>query len=259
MGKDFAHLLGNLVQQMVSLYSKHPHSSFLYLGSILVDEYATSDCVPGLLDMTQAFLTPTYRVLEEEDGLKNHPDTVDDLFRLCTRFLQRAPLAFLQSNFISSVMQCAILSTHLDHRDANSTVMKFFYDLIHNNRILSEKDGKKKSNNEDNFEQRQYLMRDIISNHGQPLVSNLLHACVFSLHTYMMIDVADVLHELLSVDRGVTNQWLQDAINQLPKNTPSGMNAATPQQLVEFHAQVTQSENAGDIAHALKELSRLYR
>lgn len=259
VGKDFAPLLEPLVKQMVLLYSHHPHSSFLYLGSILVDEYATSNCVSGLLNMVQAFLQPTYDILEKEDGLKNHPDTVDDLFRLCTRFLQRAPMAFLTSNFISSVMQCGILSTHLDHRDANSTVMKFFYDLIHNNRVLSEKDGKKKAINDKDFDMRHNLMKDIISKHGQALVNNLLHACVFSLHTYMMIDVADVLYELLSVDRQVSNQWLQDAINQLPKNTPAGMNAATPQQLIQFHSQVTQSENAGDVAHALKELSRLYR
>uniref|UniRef100_A0A8D8ZEZ3 Transportin-3 n=1 Tax=Cacopsylla melanoneura TaxID=428564 RepID=A0A8D8ZEZ3_9HEMI len=259
VGKDFTHLLEPLVKQMVVLYSKHPHSSFLYLGSILVDEYATTHCVAGLLDMVQAFLPPTYNLLQQEDGLKNHPDTVDDLFRLSTRFLQRAPMAFLTSNFISSVMQCGILSTHLDHRDANSTVMKFFYDLIHNNRVLSEKDSKKKAMSEEEFEMRHRLMKDIISKHGQVLVSNLLHACVFSLHTYMMGDVADVLYELMAVDRQVSNQWLQDAISQLPKNTPAGMNAATSEQLVAFHTQVTQSESVSQVCQALKELSRLYR
>lgn len=259
VGKDFAHLLEPLVKQIVVLYSKHPHSSFLYLGSILVDEYATSNCVLGLLDMVQAFLPPTYAILQEEDGLKNHPDTVDDLFRLCTRFLQRAPLPFLTAHFISSVMQCGILATHLDHREANSTVMKFFYDLIHNNRMLSEKDSKKKAIHEKDFDVRHRLMKDIVSKHGQALVSNLLHACVFSLHSYMMVDVADVLHELLCVDGGVSTQWLQDALTQLPKNTTAGMHAATPDQLLAFHRQVTQGEGACDIAHALKELSRLYR
>ena len=36
------------------LYRVHPHSCFLYLGSILVDEYAElPGCVPGLLEMLQ--------------------------------------------------------------------------------------------------------------------------------------------------------------------------------------------------------------
>lgn len=51
-----------------------------------MDEYATdSECVCNLLNMLQAFICPTFALLEQEDGLKNHPDTVDDLFRLCAR------------------------------------------------------------------------------------------------------------------------------------------------------------------------------
>ena len=72
--------------QMVSLYQVHPHSCFLYLGSILVDEYGGDpECIKGLLDMLQAFCGPTFKLLEEHNGLRNHPDTVDDLFRLSLR------------------------------------------------------------------------------------------------------------------------------------------------------------------------------
>ena len=68
------------------MYATHQHSCFLYLGSILVDEYASEmDAVSGLLSMLEAFIAPTFTILQEIDGLKNHPDTVDDLFRLCTR------------------------------------------------------------------------------------------------------------------------------------------------------------------------------
>lgn len=33
----------------------------------------------------QAFCPPTFKLLEEQNGLRNHPDTVDDLFRLSLR------------------------------------------------------------------------------------------------------------------------------------------------------------------------------
>lgn len=40
------------VCQMVSVYQVYPHSCFLYLGSILVDEYGMEEgCRQGLLDM----------------------------------------------------------------------------------------------------------------------------------------------------------------------------------------------------------------
>lgn len=73
--------------QIILLYSVQQHSCFLYLGSILVDVYAAdAQCVWKLLAMLQAFICPTFALLEQEDGLKNHPDTVDDLFRLCARY-----------------------------------------------------------------------------------------------------------------------------------------------------------------------------
>ncbi|CAG2068555.1 unnamed protein product, partial [Timema podura] len=136
VGKQSAHLLEPLVKQIVNLYQLHQHSCFLYLGSILVDEYASEPgCAQGLLDMMQAFIGPTFIVLQEANGLKNHPDTVDDLFRLCARFIQRSPVAFLQSAALTPIIQCGLLACTLDHRDANASVMKFFFDLIHCGRI----------------------------------------------------------------------------------------------------------------------------
>lgn len=47
------------------------------------------------------------------------------------RFLQRAPIPFLCSVVIESIIDCALMACSLDHRDANVSVMKFFYDLLH--------------------------------------------------------------------------------------------------------------------------------
>jgi hypothetical protein len=46
--------LGDFLLQMVNVYHVHQHSCFLYLGSILVDEYGMEEgCRQGLLDMLQ--------------------------------------------------------------------------------------------------------------------------------------------------------------------------------------------------------------
>ena len=46
---------------MVSVYQVYPHSCFLYLGSILVDEYGMEDgCRQGLMDMLQVGQTPAH-------------------------------------------------------------------------------------------------------------------------------------------------------------------------------------------------------
>ena len=43
-----------LVLQIVGTYQNYPHSCFLYLGSILVDEYGAEEgCLQGLVEMLQ--------------------------------------------------------------------------------------------------------------------------------------------------------------------------------------------------------------
>ena len=86
------------------LINEYNQKYFLFQGSILVDEYAhLTGCVSGLLEMLQAFLPPTFSLLNISNvnnqymtNLRNHPDTVDDFFRLNARFLQRASLQYLQ-------------------------------------------------------------------------------------------------------------------------------------------------------------------
>ncbi|XP_063222525.1 transportin-3 [Bacillus rossius redtenbacheri] len=251
VGKQSAHLLAPLVKQIVSIYQLNQHSCFLYLGSILVDEYASEPgCVQGLLDMLQAFIGPAFRVLQEPSGLKNHPDTVDDLFRLCARFIQRAPVPFLQSAAITPIIQCALLACTLDHRDANASVMKFFFDLVHCSRTHQE---------HADYEVRRQLVCDIINENGPALVNNLVQACVFCLHSYMLSDVADVIVELLLHDRGAVSQWLEAAIKALPTQNSGGSVTATAKQLVDFHGALTSAETAKVASHTLRDFARLFR
>lgn len=52
--RSLTHFASVCRPQMVSVYQVYPHSCFLYLGSILVDEYGMEEgCREGLLDMLQ--------------------------------------------------------------------------------------------------------------------------------------------------------------------------------------------------------------
>lgn len=230
VSQQVCELLESLVRQIIQIYSAFKHSCFLYVGSILVDEYATNvNCVQGLLDMLQAFLEPTFLLLQEDNGLKNHPDTVDDFFRLCARFIQRAPVAFLQCSSLMHILQCGLSATTLDHKEANMSVMKFFYDLINQAQV-----GK----NQPDYENRIMLVKRILDGSGQQLVTNLIHSCVYYLHSYMLSEVADVVIELLEFDRELTGKWLANGLDTLPKNNSGGIMVATPLQLNEIYISI---------------------
>ena len=122
IGIQSSSLLEPLVTQLVGLYEAKGHSCYLYLGSILVDEYASEQgCIPGLLAMLQAFISPAYRLLAPKGSLKEHPDTVDDFFRLNARFLQRAPMPYLQVNVICVFIMSINDFNYCDFRPRSSS------------------------------------------------------------------------------------------------------------------------------------------
>lgn len=218
-------LVEPLIKQIVVLYALQHHSCFLYVGSILVDEFAKSnECITGLLEMLQAFIEPTFGLLQLENGLRNNPDTVDDFFRLASRYLDCCPLQLLQSSLITPIFQCALIACSLDHREANSSVMKFFINLLTWGR----------SSNHRHSECRP-LVIELATQHGGALVMNLIQASVFQLHSYMLADVAEVLNELKHVvTQSQMEPFLAHALEALPKKNSGGYVTATQQQLDEF-------------------------
>uniref|UniRef100_A0A1I7XTW7 Importin N-terminal domain-containing protein n=1 Tax=Heterorhabditis bacteriophora TaxID=37862 RepID=A0A1I7XTW7_HETBA len=131
LGVQSIGLVEPLVTQMMDIYSRHQHSCFLYLSSILVDEYGAMEAVqPGLMVMLQTLATGTFSLLAKENGPRDNPDTVDDLFRLSTRFVTRAPSAFFAHPVASALFNCGIACLTLDHQDANRSVTRFFVETI---------------------------------------------------------------------------------------------------------------------------------
>nr|CAH8869554.1 unnamed protein product [Trichobilharzia regenti] len=109
-------LLPELAEKIVLAYTNGgQHSSFLYLCSVLVDEFGEElDCRVGLVNVYEALSAPTLKSLSGP-GLSQQPHTVEDLFRLCTRLVQHCAAVFLTSNRISLNELCdtAVLSLNL--------------------------------------------------------------------------------------------------------------------------------------------------
>ncbi len=81
-----AELLTEIVSTAITLYQRHHHSCFLYLGSIIVDEFGSgSEYREGLATMLSVFAETSLPLLAGPAGLVEHADTIDDFFRLCAR------------------------------------------------------------------------------------------------------------------------------------------------------------------------------
>jgi len=53
------------------------------------------------------------------------------MYQLIFRYIQRCPLQFLKSGILLNILQLSLQGIHLDHRDANSSVFKFLYEMVH--------------------------------------------------------------------------------------------------------------------------------
>ncbi|MCL4123759.1 UNVERIFIED_CONTAM: hypothetical protein GTU68_064559 [Idotea baltica] len=245
-----APLLPALVEMIVLQYAKTGFSCFVYLGSILVDEYASEEgCVPGLLSMLQAFMQPTFALLTQPNGFKDHPDTVDDWFRLCTRFLQRSPVHFLQCQVIANILECGLQACMLDHKDANAAVLKFFQDVLETG-IKHEESP--------TFETRRRLVSNMLDLHGQTLVSNLVTAAVFILPSYMLQDVAETFYQLMAFDRPRFCLWLEAKLKEIPRTNSGGIEAISTAQILEVHKTITKATKTKEITRALVDFTRYY-
>ena len=245
-----APLLPNLVTQMVEIYTQHGQSCFLYLGSILVDEYAADEtCVGGLLAMMEAFTQPTFVLLTQPSGFRNHPDTVDDWFRLCTRFLQRAPVTFLQCSALNTILECGLQACMLDHKDANAAVLKFFQDLL---------DAGRRKEDRPDFETRKKLVTEIVDRIGPTLVANLITAAIFILPHFMNHEVAETLHQVMAFDCAKFCVWLETKLRALPTKNAGGTEAVSQQQLVQFHKQLTTAHRTKELRTAIMDFSRFF-
>ncbi|KAK5978404.1 hypothetical protein GCK32_004583 [Trichostrongylus colubriformis] len=238
-----------LITQMMEIFSRHQHSCFLYLSSILVDEYGGMESLqPGLMIMLETLAHGTFTVLTLENGPRDHPDTVDDLFRLAMRFVTRAPSAFFTHTVATALFECAMVCLSLDHQEANRSVTRFFVSIIE--QLLSaRKTGFRDAGVE--------AAEDLVIHHGAKLIELCLHAAIFKVTGSLRRDLAEIVYMLSKIDRGRHKEWLITATSHLPR----GPLAATDEQLEQFVANITADPeriSLRDVHTQIRDLIKLY-
>ncbi|XP_065647772.1 transportin-3 isoform X2 [Hydra vulgaris] len=254
IGPDFMHFLDPFIFLINNLYAEYQHSCLLYIGSILVDEYGGDLTVQKhLLQLFKSFVGPTFTILSREKGLVLHPDTVDDFFRLCIRFLQKCTLGFLKNDSIDSTVQLAIAGTMLDHRDGNQSVMKFFVELIKCTQV-------EQSNPLfDEVQERVSAVESLLGKYGQEIVKGLVNACAGGVQSYMLPEAADVLWEMLQFCQRPTTLWFKNALSVLPSHNAAGAVNATPEQVEDFYRIISSATSVRVLWREFREFSKYFK
>lgn len=244
-------LLKPIANTIVTFYQHNPaYSTYLYLASILVDEFGTTadpEISNGLISMLNAFCISTFTLLQDSQ-LRNHPETIDDFFRLCTRFLQKNPENFLTNAMLEPTLNLTVASLSLEQRDANKSVTKFIDELF----------SSTKSRNSDVCDDvlRKMLIQQ---NFGQHLLQAALFAGLFNLPSFFIGEMGDVIWKIFNWDHKQFEKWLQISLSSLPSQTNLGLNVIEPAQLEEFYNNLVNATSPKTVVQSIRYLSRYVR
>ncbi|CAK9295270.1 unnamed protein product [Gordionus sp. m RMFG-2023] len=251
-------ILPQLVGTILNLYQTKHHSSYLYLGSVIVEEfYPDTNYKSGLIQMFENFTlhtityicdkvfmtdvsnthnSPSQKILQLPQeymeywnkleqpetilsALKQIPDNIEDYFRLCQKFVKYLTLPFLKNQYFPHVFKIFISSCYLDHREAHSASMLFLCDFI----SVCSSDSQ---DNSDNQHEKKRFLDTLLNEKGQTIIDSLIKAIVFNLSSQLYPEVADVIYELMVYNKRNVTYWIDSTLHDIQQQRQNLLNSS---------------------------------
>ncbi|ESN91665.1 hypothetical protein HELRODRAFT_189762 [Helobdella robusta] len=291
-GKNDPSLVLPIMSQVVEIYKEHPHSCCLYIGSIMVDSYASD---PG---NTALFLS----LLEVVDfgpvkrRILNLGSADPNLFRIpgfgsesgfgTVAFLvelSRKTFSMIEQldgmiNYpdivddffrlaIRIVEQCPL--AFLEYHGCQTIVATAIHSccISHSEanatvvrfllRIIDLASCREL--NTETQKRQHFLVLSLLNVHGQNIVSSVLDACLFKVPTRLISYLASINYQLLKTDREATIRWLEKALNSLPSQSATGCVAVTQEQKSKFLHSIISTDDEDEIGDQYENFSLLFR
>ncbi|GMH40699.1 hypothetical protein BSKO_08603 [Bryopsis sp. KO-2023] len=204
-------LLTAMVQTLPRRFAATQHSAFLYVASELAKIFGRDASKTDVLRsmMTDLFTKACSRLRRLEDFNQN-PCIADDTFLLAKRVLQYCPVVLIGvAQMVELLLDTACAGILVQHREACCSILSFLSRLLHPAR--PEELGI--SNNVMDQVRRAFGAR-------APLLMRLLVAgIVGTLPSFLLEDVSDALHCILSDTQPQGVQWLSEAVSMLPETS----------------------------------------
>jgi len=244
-----------IVNLIIASYEEVPHSCFLYLISIIVDEFGDEEEFKSyIIRVSEHLTTKTFSILNHSEAFKQYPDLVDDFYRLSARLLQRCPSEFLKSNIICPIIEHIIPNCHLEHRDASASMMAFLQSLVKLS-SASKKENKNKS-------ETRTLAIGLCAKYLPDLLIGFLRAVVIQrVPSSIRLSVAEFICDLkISLDEQFRH-WLRKALDELPKKSKNGLvEIVTAKQHEQFYQTLCECDTQpSTIDYELETFAKLYR
>ncbi|XP_055339539.1 transportin-3-like [Paramacrobiotus metropolitanus] len=207
LGKASGATLLPVFAKFTDLYSEAHHACILYLASVLVDEFGDiPQTQEGFASMIDALCSPTFTILTSEGSVRQHPDLVDDFFRLCRRTCERSIATFVLHRQIDEIMKCSLICCASSNQQASHSVFSAWSAFLSN--------GYKARN--------LYPQVNVLICRYAPEFISRAFQCMFrDAFNHTVTDVAQLFEDLYPYDPSGSNlsNWLDRAVAGLPPPT----------------------------------------
>lgn len=233
LSRNSGPILQIMAERIVAVYSNHRHSCFLYLTSVLVDEIGDNYSL-DLQNLFRMLAEPTLDLLNQHDGLRQNPDTVDDWCRLAARMGQKTCDHFYTQEIFPTVFESAIAATRLDHRDASASVYKFLIQCV--------------DSAPDQIYEKVY----------SKLFYFPLESLIWHVPSYQSDDVAELYFQMLNRNKAIFEQSINEGLEKILTDNRAQY-GATKDQMNDFKLDLIKADHENSIQSYIRDFCRLYR
>jgi len=208
----FKPMIFPLLKCLSDLFPKYPHSSFLYIVCVCVNEFgAEKDCQKLLQAAYEMFTKHGMSKLTSEKAYEEHPDIVGDYYDMQKRYLFHCPQIVFNSDLLENVFQCALVGIGVGHRDACTMLMKFFATFI--------KMGFELRKNPEMFPNSAKaldMLGKIMNKYGYDLTLGLLEGVARRLPFSRIQFCVEVIENLTRCCSPMSKEWFGRALRNFP-------------------------------------------
>jgi transportin-3 len=244
-----------IVNLIIASYDEVPHSCFLYLISIIVDEYGNNqDLKSAIIVMSEHLTNKTFSILNNPNGFKQNPDLVDDFYRLSARLLQRCSIDYLKCNVIQPIIEQITSNCNLEHRDASASMMAFLQSLA---KLTS--NTKKETKNSSEIRS---LSMTLCERYYPNILTGLIRAILIDrVPSSIRLSISELVYDLKCYMPDKFPLWLTKSLTEIPRTSKNGLvEIVTVKQQEQFYKILCENDaQPSTIDEEFEAFARLYR
>lgn len=243
-GKYMGITIGAILETIQTLYQQHNQACFLYLSSEVIKIFGSDpSCANYLRSLITILFSHTRKLLTTIEDFTARPDIADDCYLLASRCIRYCPDLFIPSSVFPSIVDCAIVGTTIQHRDACRSILTYLSDVFD-------------LGNSSNGEKYRSITDSVVFPRGSSITRILIASLTGALPSSRVDEVSYVLLAMTRSYGTRVVEWAKGIITLIPS---AALTEAECARFINCLADAASGSNSSSFLNTVEELSDICR